>query len=127
MINTALTATAIALTPKTLELMWLTPLFGMAMVFAVLTILWGVLAIFKMIFAKPEPKKKEAPKAPVAPVAPVAEPEPVAYSAGDDELIALITAAVAAYISSEEPDAYTGGFRVVSFRRANGGRSWNAK
>ena len=58
-----------------------------------------------------------APAAPVA--APVAE-------ANDAELVAIITAAVAAYMA-EEGTEYTGGFRVVSFKRVRGGRTWNAK
>ena len=114
-----------AFSPERLALAGEMTLIGMAMVFAVLAILWGVLAIFKMIFAKPEPKKKAEP-APAP--APVAEPEPVvAVADSDDELVAVITAAVAAYIADQEPGAYAGGFRVVSFRRANGGKAWNAK
>ena len=105
-------------------------IIGMGMVFAVLAILWGVLLLFKLIFARPEPKKKvDSTPAAVAPAAvtPVAEPIVVAQEADDGELIAVITAAVAAYIASEEPEAYQGGFKVVSFRRENGGRSWNLK
>ena len=114
-----------AFSPERLALAGEMTLIGMAMVFAVLAILWGVLAIFKMIFAKPESKKKAEP-APAP--APVAEPEPVvAVADSDDELVAVITAAVAAYIADQEPGAYAGGFRVVSFRRANGGKAWNAK
>ncbi len=130
MINTALTAVAQdmggAFSPERLAFAGQMTLIGLGMVFAVLAILWAVLSIFKIIFAKPEPKKQTAP-APVAPQPKAVEPAPVVNTAGDDELIAVITAAVAAYIASEEPEAYQGGFRVVSFRRANGGRAWNAK
>ena len=46
----------------------------------------------------------------------------------DGELIAVITAAIAAYRASEE--GLTGddvnGFRVVSFKRATKGRAWNS-
>ena len=100
-------------------------LIGMGMIFSVLALLWAVLAIFKVVFAKPEKKKK--PEAPVAQPAPVVE-ETVAIAAetNDDELIAVITAAVAAYMAQENPDVAPSGFRVVSFRRANGGRSWNS-
>ena len=99
---------------------------GMGMIFAVLATLWGVLAIFKLIFAGKTPKEPKAAPAPktVAP-APVVETVPVA-EASDDALVAVITAAVAAYIAEEEPGAYANGFRVVSFRRT-GTRSWNAK
>ena len=127
----ALAATAVdyggAFSGERLALAGQMTLIGMGMVFAVLGLLWGVLAIFKFVFAKPAPK-------PRAEVKPVAEPEPVAevtpaasVGGNDDELIAVITAAIAAYIASEEPEAYQGGFRVVSFRRANGGRPWNSK
>ena len=120
-----------AFSPERLALAGQMTLIGMGMIFAVLATLWGVLAIFKLVFAKPEPKKAKAEKKPEPAPAPVAEPTPVVAPAvaaqSDDELVAVITAAVAAYIATEEPNAYQGGFRVVSFRRANGGRSWNAK
>ena len=45
--------------------------------------------------------------------------------ANDAELVAIITAAVAAYMA-EEGTEYAGGFRVVSFKRVRGGRTWNA-
>ena len=101
-------------------------LIGMGMIFAVLSLLWAVLAIFKVVFAKPEKKKKVE--------VPVAEPTPAIEEtiaqpadASDDELIAVITAAVAAYMAQEDPDAAPSGFRVVSFRRTNGGKAWNSK
>ncbi|MBE6578155.1 MAG: hypothetical protein E7653_08505 [Ruminococcaceae bacterium] len=134
MLLSTFTPTALALfttDPATLTMMWQTVVLGMAMIFAVLAILWAILAIFKLIFVGPTPKaqkpeKKEEPKpepkaaAPAAPVAaPVAE-------ANDAELVAIITAAVAAYMA-EEGTEYTGGFRVVSFKRVRGGRTWNAK
>ena len=118
--------TALALSPENAQLVWMVPLVGMLMIFTVLSILWGVLIIFKLIFARPkkEKKAKEAP-APVAEAAPVAS---VAPSASDDaELVAILTAAIYAYESEKNPDVPVGSFRVVSYRRANGGRSWNAK
>ena len=101
-------------------------LLGMGMVFAVLAILWAVLTVFKLIFAKPEPKKKAEP----APRSePVVIPEPVAVEeqADDGELIAILTAAIVAYEASCGNEVAPGGFRVVSFRRANGGKAWNTK
>ena len=101
-------------------------LLGMGMVFAVLAILWAVLTVFKLIFAKPEPKKKAEP----APKSePVVIPEPVAVEeqADDGELIAILTAAIVAYEASCGNEVAPGGFRVVSFRRANGGKAWNTK
>ena len=114
------------------ELLWLTPLVGIAMVFAVLTILWGVLVLFKLIFARPkkdktqnnkktdEASKSESTVDATAVVAPVA-------AADDSELIAVLTAAIYAYESEQNPNEPIGNFRVVSYRRTNGGRSWNAK
>ncbi len=102
-------------------------LIGMLMIFSVLTILWGVLAIFKLIFAK-APKKAKAEPAPKAEPK-VSAPEasaPVAVT-DDAQLIAVITAAVAAYREAETPGATPSGFRVVSYRRANSGRAWNSK
>ncbi len=82
-------------------------LIGMAIVFAVLALLWGILEIsgqiFKRMTATPAPKVEKKPE-PVA----VAE----ASLTEDLELIAVLTAAVAAMESA--PAAR---FRVVSFKR----------
>jgi len=101
---------------------------GMGMIFAVLTTLWAVLAIFKLLFAKDsKPVNKEPAKEPTV----QAEPEmaPTVGSEPDDaELVAVITAAIAAYRAAEEGKdaADVGGFRVVSFKRAVSGRAWNS-
>ncbi len=109
------------------DLLWLTPLVGIAMVFAVLTILWGVLVVFKLIFARPKKEEKKAEPTPKAEAsAPAPAPVPV-ESTDDVELIAILTAAIVAYESEQNPDVAPCNFRVVSYRRANGGRSWNAK
>lgn len=102
-------------------------LLGLGMVFLVLAILWGVLAIFKVLFSG-EKKVEKTTNADI-PVAPVAEPEPVEAEADDGELIAVITAAIEAYRASESggDENYAGGFRVVSFKRAGAGRPWNSK
>ena len=104
-------------------------LLGMGMVFAVLAILWGVLSIFKVVFAGKTPKvKKEAPKAAVA--QPSDESKTVvaatvqAVQADDAAMIAVLTAAIAAYRTEEGAD---GAFRVVSFKRAGAGRAWNGR
>jgi sodium pump decarboxylase gamma subunit len=116
-----------AFSPERLALAGQMTLLGMGMVFAVLATLWGVLAIFKLIFAKPAKKVKAAPAAPKA--EPVVVPEPVVAPAAtnDAELIAVLTAAIAAYEASQGNEVAPGGFRVVSFRRANGGKAWNSK
>ena len=102
-------------------------LLGIGMVFAVLAILWVILALFKVIFAGPTPKAAKSKKKPEPVIekpaeAPVAAP---VAEANDAELVAIITAAVAAYMA-EEGTEYAGGFRVVSFKRVRGGRTWNA-
>ena len=98
---------------------------GMLMIFTVLAILWGVLAIFKFIFAKPAKPVKKVEEAKEQDI--VEDLPEVVEENNDEQLVAVITAAVAAYIESEEPSAFENGFRVVSFRRANGGKSWNTK
>ena len=81
-------------------------LIGMLIVFAVLTLLWFAIALFGRIVgagstaAKPVTEKKPEPS--VAPAA----------STDDTELIAVLTAAIAAMESAPATR-----FRVVSFRR----------
>ena len=130
MLNVAIKALADmggAFSPERLALAGQMTLLGMGMIFAVLSALWGVLVIFKMIFAKPAKKVKPAPAAPKT--EPVVVPEPVVAPAAsnDAELIAVLTAAIAAYEASQGNEVAPGGFRVVSFRRANGGKAWNSK
>ena len=118
-----------AFSPERLELAGQMTLLGMVMIFAVLGLLWCVLAIFQRIMTRDTAKPVEAPKAAPAP-APVAEAAPVAAVSNDDEVIAaVIAAAVAAYMADEgnTEAAYNGGFRVVSFRRVQGGKAWNSK
>lgn len=108
---------------------------GMVMVFAVLALLWAVVAISKVIFYD-LPKKKankdtenKSVAPPETPKVTVAAPQPaVAVPEADDgELIAVITAAVAAMIESGEyKNEFVGGFRVVSFKRSSG-KAWNRK
>ena len=101
-------------------------LLGMVMIFAVLGLLWGVLAIFQKVMAGKTQKPVAAPKAAPAPVVEA----PVAAASNDDEVIAAVIAAtVAAYMADEgnTDAAYNGGFRVVSFRRVQGGKAWNSK
>ena len=116
---------ALAMSTETLNMIWQTPLLGIGMVFSVLAILWGILCIFKLVFDKPAPKSTPAP---TPKAEPVVIPEPVVTEQTDDtELIAILTAAIAAYEASCGNEVAPGGFRVVSFRRANGGKAWNSK
>ncbi len=118
-----------AFSPERLVLAGQMTLIGMAMIFAVLTALMLVLMVFKQIFAKDQKTAKEKPVKETSAVANViAESAQVMNAAPaitqNDELIAVITAAVAAY-RAEEGES-TDGFRVVSFRRSNSPRAWNA-
>ncbi len=91
-------------------------ILGLGTVFAVLALLWGILELFRIIFARPAKKAEPAE-------APVSEPETVETETddgNDGEIVAAITAAVAAYIDAEN-EAYgntaQGGFRVVSYKK----------
>ena len=86
-------------------------LIGMSVVFSVLVILWGALELFHLIVAKvtnAAEKKKAAPEEDL-PAPTVTAPT----DADDDELIAVLAAAIAA----AETEAPGKSFRVVSFRR----------
>jgi Na+-transporting methylmalonyl-CoA/oxaloacetate decarboxylase gamma subunit len=131
-----------AFSPARLRKAGIMLLQGMGMVFLVLAILWIVLLIFKVAFYKDPAKmaakaakkaakeakdEKEAEaeqvEAAPAPVAPV-EAAPVA-PASDDQLIAVITAAVAAAIDSDPAlsSQFASGFRVVSFKKTEKSRN----
>lgn len=91
-----------------------TSLLGIATVFAVLAIIWGILELFK-VFVYDIPNKKKGAKTEVkeekpAP-APVVTPAPVLVSS-DEEIVAAITAAISVML-----DRPATSFRVVSFRK----------
>ena len=117
---------------ETLTMMWQTVVLGMGMVFSVLAILWAILSIFKLIFAGKSPKEpkpvKQKPikeKPAEAKAESVTAPTPAVQD--DGALIAVITAAVAAYMAETGEEVPVGGFRVVSFTRVRGGKPWNSK
>lgn len=97
---------------------------GLGGVFSVLAIIWGVLALFKVFFYD-IPEKKKAAKIKAAPApAPVAEaPVEAAPEADDTQLIAVITAAIAAYTAESAGGVLP--FRVVSYKRVRGANGWN--
>lgn len=102
---------------------------GMVMIFLVLSILWGAVALMK-VFLHDIPAKKEAKKAALAKavevaVAPVEQPVAAAEPEEDEgEIVAAITAAIALMLQSEEyKGQFESGFRVVSFTRKGG--AWN--
>ena len=92
-----------AFSPERLKYALEMTVLGLCAVFAVLALLWGVLILFKL-FMYDAPKKKanknmvvNTPK--VEPV--VNTPAPVAKS-DDDVTVAVIMAAISAYISEEQ-------------------------
>ncbi|MBR3715043.1 MAG: OadG family protein [Clostridia bacterium] len=92
-----------------------TVVLGMCAIFAVLAILWLVLAIVGKFFTAPAPKKeeekKEAPVQTETAPAPVEAPAPVS---NDEEIVAAITAAISLMLDKPQT-----AFRVVSFRQTS--------
>ena len=86
-------------------------LIGMATVFAVLGLLWACLTVFKMVFYD-IPNRRTAK---IVPDTTVREEvvEPVVYEDDDNEIVAVIAAAIA----MAESESVGAKFRVVSFRR----------
>ena len=82
----------------------------MATVFAILLILFVVLSIMKVVFTKKEASAKAAPQKPAAAITPIKDK--VELKQDESELVAVITAAIAA--STGKPAS---SFKVVSFRQ----------
>ena len=98
-------------------------LFGFAVVFGVLILIWGILALFKVFFYTiPNAKMNSAPKVkaeskPEAKVAPAVQTAPVSVNvSGDGEIVAAIIAAIESYRAANGVTS-PGGFRVVSFKK----------
>ena len=73
----------------------------------------------------PRAKKEQIPRAKKEVIAnnPVATE---AVNSNDDVTVAVITAALAAYLASTSEDGTVLPFRVVSFKRKNSGKPWNS-
>ena len=110
---------------------------GMLMVFAVLGLLYGIVTLSRVVFYDLPNKKKEIkPKKKGKKVVVVEDDEEVSALCDptvivpehdEGELAAVITAAIAAMLDSEEyKNEFVGGFRVVSFKRSTDG-AWNKK
>lgn len=86
-------------------------LIGVVTVFAVLGLLWACLTIFKLVFQEVSAKRTSK----IVPDTTVREEvvKPVAYVDNDEEIIAVIAAAIA----MAESESFGAKFRVVSFRR----------
>ena len=91
---------------------------GLLIVFAVLAIIMLIISLFRLVFGRPRKKKlvlvsnSEAPTPAPAP-APVVAAAPAAAT-NQEELIAVLAAAVAAY---EGCDVASSRYRIRSFRR----------
>lgn len=106
---------------------------GVGMIFAVLAMLWGIVAIFSAAMGHKLPKaekvkEKPAPETQKPAPAPTPVPAPAPVPAGiDPAVVAAITAAIAETIAADPAlaEQFAGGFRVVSFKRKSGKSSWN--
>ena len=93
-------------------------ILGVGTVFAVLILLWAILALMKVVFDRPakvgapEASKASAPAASKASAKKMSVPKMVATKAPDneDELVALLNGAVAAYANSTN-------LRVKSYKK----------
>ena len=96
-----------------------TTVVGLSIVFGVLIILMLVLMLMKKVFYREPAKKAEAPKAAPVEAAPVASV--AAKEEDEDELIAVLTAAIAASLNTS-----TYNLQIKSYRRVdNKAPAWN--
>ena len=110
-------------------------LVGMGAVFAILTLLWGVLVLARILLHE-RPAQSQAAQDALKSAPPVGRPnvsqrpsvevKPSPAVQDNGVLIAVITAAVSAAMA-EEGTLPAGGFRVVSFRRSSDTGAWNRK
>ena len=93
---------------------------GLIIVFSVLIILMLVMMLMKVIFYKPESKQKPQSAAPAAAASPAPAAQP-AQSMDETELIAVLTAAVAASMNTS-----TYHLNIKSYRRIDDASpAWN--
>ena len=90
-----------------------TTVIGLGIVFGVLIILMIVLVLMKVIFYKDPKKQKKTAPAP-APVETVPAAEVKAAETDEDELIAVLTAAIASSLNTS-----TYNLRIKSYRRTD--------
>ena len=112
---------------------------GMLMIFAVLGLLYGIVTLSRVVFydlpnrkKEIKPKKKKGKKVVMVEddeeeISALCDPTVIVPEHNEGELAAVITAAIAAMLDSEEyKNEFVGGFRVVSFKRSTDG-AWNKK
>ncbi|MGI6030597.1 MAG: OadG family protein [Eubacteriales bacterium] len=108
------------------ELGLVTTVVGLAIVLAVLAILWGVLELFRIFFYDAPRKKAAAEKEKAQQAAAVVKKaEPVVETASapqedEEEIIAVITAAIAASMETS-----AGNLKIKSFKRVDNSPMWN--
>lgn len=106
-------------------------LLGVAVVFAVLILLWIILEIFGKIAGGKSASAPKTVSAPAVEPVPASAPAPVtapvaAAPMSDDAIVAAITAALAVYLEAEGAKAPSvNGFRVVSFKKVGTAAHWN--
>lgn len=100
-------------------------LLGLGTVFVVLIILYIVITLMGKIFYHDDKKKATVAAAPKPTPEAVVEENIVPEQETDDgELVAVITAAIAAFSEAGGGETVPG-FRVVSFKRASTATPWN--
>ena len=108
---------------------------GMGCVFGVIFSIWLMLTVFRFfVYEIPNMKKKKAEAAQKkdaevaeAPASPADLPNtPPASVQEDNVTVAVITAALSAYLASSSEDGSTLPFRVVSFKRKRSRTPWNS-
>ncbi|MBQ6788637.1 MAG: OadG family protein [Clostridia bacterium] len=103
-------------------------LIVMAFVFSVIFLIWLSQTIISFVIVKLSSleRKKEAAPVPV-PTQPEVIPEPAVPATDDGVTVAVITAAISAYLAAESENGEVKPFRVVSFKRAKqGNKPWNS-
>ena len=102
---------------------------GLVAVFAVLALIWLILAIFKLfLYDSSNKKSKSSTQEKTVNVEQKVESAP-APTTENDAIVAAITSAISAYIA-EDPqlsEQYANGFKVVSFKRVRDKAFWNSK
>ena len=102
-------------------------LIVMAFVFSVIFLIWlsQTIISFAVVKLSSIGKKKSTPETVPAPVVTV---EDVPETVTDDGVtVAVITAAISAYLAAESENGEVKPFRVVSFKRAKqGNKPWNS-
>ena len=102
---------------------------GLIAVFAVLALIWLVLAIFKLfLYDSANKKSKSSMQEKSVNVEQKVETAPTPTTE-NDAIVAAITAAISAYIAedSQLSEQYANGFKVISFKRVRDKAFWNSK